>query len=98
MKEFQRDATIYARDAVSQFDIMIRLSSIARCVWARDSKFYQILKRHSTLTREHLHSENGCPDLLYPQVFEEGMRAANSTEQGQIWNWIPGTSQLRNPR
>ena len=71
MKEFQGDAALYARDALFNEDpqhhsaVLIRLSSIARCVWSRNLKLHFTLTRHSELARQHLVLENHVPRLAH---------------------------------
>ena len=84
MKDFQRDAALFARDALFTEDplhhssVLTRLSSIARCVWSRNLKLYHILTRHSQLAREHLLMEDSTPRLSQPEAFEEAVRNAKN--------------------
>ena len=84
MKDFQRDAALFARDALFNEDpqhhsaVLIRLSSIARCVWSRNLKLYFTLARHSELAREHLVLENHVPRLAQPEASEEAVRVTKN--------------------
>ena len=85
IKEFMSEAAIYARDVLfstepeSLHNVLIRLSSISRCVWMNDVDLSMILLEHSDLAREHLIiNPSGHPSLIDPLKFEEAFRIAKA--------------------
>ena len=85
IKGFLHEAAVYARDILfveepeSCNNILIRLSSIARCVWSNDAKLANILLSSSELACEHLLVDpGGHPVLKDPIGFEEMFRKAKA--------------------
>lgn len=82
LKSFIREASIHARDCMFE-DLpnghtsrLLRLSSIARTVWQKDLKLYNLLVSKSELARQHLVLVGGEPRLFDSNVFEEQFREA----------------------
>ena len=88
LKEFQRDAALFVRDKLFAQDpedpqcVLMRLSSIARCVWMCDLKLYKILITHSDLAKLHLTLDHGAPALADPTGFEEDVRRLKEADFG----------------
>ena len=72
LKEFQRDAASFVRDSLLAQDpdnpqrVAMRMSSIARCAWSCDLKFYRTLIVHSEFAKYHLALDHGGPVLQFP--------------------------------
>ena len=87
LKTFIREASLHARDSMFE-DLpnghtsrLLRLSSIARAVWQKDLKLYNILVNKSELARSHLVLVGDEPRILDPNVFEEQFREAKMIAQ-----------------
>ena len=82
LKTFIREASLHARDCMFEdlpnghTSSLLRLSSIARAVWQKDIKLYNILIIKSELARSHLVLVGHEPRILDPNVFEEQFREA----------------------
>ena len=82
LKELMRDAAIHALDVIfnehpnGKHSRLLRLGSIAKAVWTRDSRLYKILVSSSDLARQHLVVSEGDISLRNSIVFEEDFRLA----------------------
>ena len=105
IKFIYRDAAKYARNIMlveSPADIhnvMLRLSSISRCVWSKDSDLANTLLTFSELARTHLYiSPCGLPTLKDPAVFENVFRENKLQHLDSLKQHVKTECELRNLR
>ena len=85
MKNIMRQAALHVRDKLlhdlphSPGNVLLRLNSISRAVWHKDTHLANKLIVHSEIARNHVQIIGGVPCLIDAQLFEKALREAKNS-------------------